>query len=344
MKSENLAELLEEWFAREQRPLPWRERYDPYEVWIAEIMAQQTRIEVVTRYWTAFLDRFPTVRALAMAPEDDVLRAWSGLGYYRRARMLHEGARQVVALWDGRVPDDPEVLRSIRGVGRYTAGAIASIAYDRPVPIVDGNVQRVFARLVAAETPLGSPALEKGAWAFAGDVVTRARSPRILNQAIMELGATVCTPKAPSCARCPLAPHCRAYERGSQHDHPRGRARSAPVDLDVPVYLIRDERGRVLLMRRAGGGRLGRLFRLPGEDPSFGAAVHVTEIDRGRSLGVVRHTITNRRIRFEIFEGDLTGDPAGGDLELRWIDPGALDEVPHPSWVRKAMRLGGPGE
>ena len=195
---QRLAAALAPWFHAHHRDLPWRRTRDPYAIWVSEVMLQQTRVETVLRYFDGFLTRFPSVAALAGAPLDDVLGAWSGLGYYRRARLLHQGAAAVARDHDGRMPGEAEALRTIPGIGRYTAGAIASIAFDRPEPLVDGNVARVLSRIAAIEDVAQQPATAAGHWALCAAIL-REGSPRILAQALMELGATVCTPRAPRC-------------------------------------------------------------------------------------------------------------------------------------------------
>ena len=188
--SRQLATALEAWFRRDHRDMPWRRTRDPYAIWVSEIMLQQTRVETVERYFDAFLARFPTVGALAAADEQAVLQAWSGLGYYRRARLLHRGARHVVDRHGGTLPADAEGLRSIPGVGDYTAGAIASIAFDLPVPLVDGNVARVLSRIEAIEDPREQAATARRHWRRVAEIL-RHGTPRVLSQALMELGATV---------------------------------------------------------------------------------------------------------------------------------------------------------
>ncbi|HRI09659.1 MAG TPA: A/G-specific adenine glycosylase, partial [Nannocystaceae bacterium] len=203
-----LAELLTPWFAANQRDLEWRRTRDPYAIWVSEIMLQQTRVETVRAYYRRFMERFPDVGTLAAADEEAVLAAWSGLGYYRRARLLHAGARHVASALGGSLPRTGEGLRSIPGVGRYTAGAIASIAFDEPVPLVDGNVARVLSRLGAIEDVKGQGADAPGHWKVVAEVLG-AGSPRVLAQALMELGATVCTPQSPRCSLCPAQELCQ---------------------------------------------------------------------------------------------------------------------------------------
>ncbi|MCA9706094.1 MAG: A/G-specific adenine glycosylase, partial [Myxococcales bacterium] len=193
--------------------MPWRRTRDPYAIWVSEIMLQQTRVETVERFYGPFLERFPTVAALARADEQAVLQAWSGLGYYRRARLLHRGARHVVEELRGSIPADAEGLRAIPGVGEYTAGAIASIAFDRPEPLVDGNVARVLSRVEAIEDPKQQLATARRHWRRVAGIL-RHGTPRVLSQALMELGATVCTPRSPQCLLCPVRSVCAAHRAG----------------------------------------------------------------------------------------------------------------------------------
>ena len=199
----SLQQELLRWYDRSARDLPWRRTRDPYAVWVSEIMLQQTRVETVIPYYERFLARFPSARVLAEADEDAVLSHWSGLGYYRRARLLHSGVQEVVARYGGEVPEDADARRRLPGVGRYTAGAIGSIAFDKAEPVVDGNVTRVLARLFRIDTPVGSATTTKRLWREAAELVPEQR-PGDFNQALMELGATLCTPKKPLCDACPV--------------------------------------------------------------------------------------------------------------------------------------------
>jgi len=320
----------ERWFRRNHRPLPWRKRYQPYDVWVSEVMAQQTRIDVVLQYFERFLERFPTIAILARATDDDVTAAWSGLGYYRRARMLRDGARDVMARFRGRLPRSVDELQTIAGIGRYTAGAIASIAYDVAAPIVDGNVARIVARLFAIEEPAGSPALMRAAWIRAEELVAQAKSPRIFNQGLMEVGALICTPRKPRCGDCPLTNHCAT--RGDALPLPK--AKLVTREMHIPLFLVTDRAGRVL-MRRESGALMNAMFHLPHGDSSLFGARPLT-VNQTRSLGTFRHTVTNRRITFELFAA--RGSARRG---YTWIAPDDLASVPHPSYVRKALRLAG---
>ncbi|MGH7289297.1 MAG: A/G-specific adenine glycosylase, partial [Myxococcota bacterium] len=208
------------WYRRERRDLPWRRTRDPWAIWVSETMLQQTRVETVIPYYERFLERFPSVQALADAEPDELMKSWAGLGYYSRARNLKAAAHKVVEEHGGRVPDDLEALRELPGVGRYTAGALASIAFDRPAPIVDGNVARVLARLLDLDFDVKSPAGQRRLWDEAA-ALADGPSPGDLNQALMELGALVCTPRAPRCPLCPLREDCRGLAAG--------RAEALPV-------------------------------------------------------------------------------------------------------------------
>src|SRR5438105_8158116 len=266
----------ERWFRRHQRALPWRSTYDPYHVWVSEVMLQQTRMEVVLPYYERFLALFPTLADLAASSPDRVTAAWSGLGYYRRARRRRDGAIAVRDRFGGALPHDIDELMTIPGIGRYTAGAIASIAYDRAAPIVDGNVARILTRLFGTRTNF---------WRRAEELVRQARSPRIFNQALMEIGALICKPQNPRCDRCPLRTDCRALARGRTAIAPRKRPGS--ISARRRLYVVMDRRGRVLMRRDRRG-----LFVLVGRWPL--AFVR-------KCIGRFRHTIMNQRIEFNVY-------------------------------------------
>jgi A/G-specific adenine glycosylase len=315
--------LVERWFRKHQRDLPWRETYEPYRVWVSEVMAQQTRIEVVLSYFERFLGRFPTVDALADASDDEVTAAWSGLGYYRRARMLREGAVAVRDRFGGRIPRDVDALQSIPGIGRYTAGAIASIAFDERAPIVDGNVARVLARVYG---DAGDP------WGRAAMLVETSKSPRDLNQGLMEIGALVCTPRNPSCERCPLRAHCVALRTNRIDELPPPKAKKAPRAMTIALYVVTN-RGKVM-MQREKGALMRDMFHLPHGDASLLTGKPM-EVKHAKLIGSFRHTITNRRITFEVYQA------TGNRQRATWIDPRDLPSIPHPSYVRKALQLAG---
>jgi A/G-specific adenine glycosylase len=256
-----IARALTRWFEANARDLPWRRTRDPYAIWVSEVMLQQTRVETVEGYWGRFLARFPDLASLAAADEQDVLGQWSGLGYYRRARLLHRGARHVLDELGGELPEHPEQLREIPGIGRYTAGAIASIAFDRPAPLVDGNVARVHARLAAIEAPREQDANHAAHWRFVERVLEHG-SPRVLAQALMELGATVCTPRSPTCLTCPVRTHCRARAAGLEASIPAVKLKRPSPELHFDAVALRWG-DRLLLERRPDDGLLAGLWCLP---------------------------------------------------------------------------------
>jgi len=254
--------------------MPWRATRDPYAIWVSEVMLQQTRVDTVRAYYGEFLRRFPTVEALAAATQDAVLGAWSGLGYYRRARLLHAGAQDVIARFGGVLPRDPAALLSISGIGPYTAGAIATIAYEIPAPVVDGNVARVFSRMRAVLEARQQPATARHHWSTASELISHG-SPRVIAQAMMELGATVCVPTNPACGECPVRPHCAAYEGGLVDIIPVPKRRAKSPELKWDAAVVRWG-SKLLLERRPETGVLRGMWTLP-------------LIERGRRRDVARY-------------------------------------------------------
>jgi len=334
-----IARGVERWFRANARELPWRDAYLPWHVWISEVMAQQTRMEVVVARFPEFVAKFPTIESMARAPESDVLAAWSGLGYYRRARLLHRGAREVMERFAGELPGDVDELRSIPGIGRYSAGSIASVAFGVRAAIVDGNVARVASRLDMIDAAWKSGALERRAWEIAETLVAEAKVPRDLNQGLMELGASVCTPRNPSCGACPLTSHCRAFQAGRSADYPVAAPKSAVIDLTIPLYVITDREGRVLFRRGEGKLMHGMLHLPQGNDALY---PHPLRIPRpGPVAGTVKHSITSRRIAFEVHTParPALGRIADAPGDWLWLSPRELARHAHPSYVRKALEL-----
>ena len=263
-----LRRALLRWYRLHRRDLPWRRTRDPYAIWVSETMLQQTRALTVIPYYEQFMERFPTLQALADSDSDELMQRWAGLGYYRRARNLQAAARQVAREHDGALPEDVEALQGLPGVGRYTAGAVASIAFDRPAPIVDGNVARVFSRLFEIREDIRSTPVVARLWDEAAELA-RGASPGDLNQAVMELGAVVCTPRAPKCPSCPVARYCGARAAGDPETLPIKRAKKQPKRvLGVAGWVARQ--GRRLAARRPPDGLLGGLWELPGGELGAG--------------------------------------------------------------------------
>ncbi len=330
------------WFDAHARDLPWRRSKDAYEVWVSEVMLQQTRVETVVPYYTRFLTRFPTVRALAEAPEGDVLALWAGLGYYRRAKLLHAGARRVLDAHEGAVPGDHGKLRALPGIGDYTAGAIGSIAFGLRVPLVDGNVERVLTRIHALKGDPRAVPLKKTLWALAESYADHPR-PGDVNQSLMELGATVCVPVAPKCLVCPVRKWCEAVHEGDPERYPEKSARTEPRDeswralvarRDDRVWLVPSEIGRwdgMLLppLSKEDGASVKAWSRaLAGDDVNLGAA---------REIGSVVHALSHARMSVRVFEAALKSDPARGRLV-------AKDELSKLAVPKITLRVLGAGE
>lgn len=311
--------------------LPWRTRRDPYRVWVSEIMLQQTQVATAVPYFARFVARFPDVRALASAPLDDVLAAWSGLGYYRRARALHAAANVVVREHAGRLPADPEAFAALPGVGRYTLGAVLSMGFGANLPLLDGNVARVLARWTARPLQVKRPADAKTLWALA-EAMLPASGAGEWNEALMELGATVCTPRTPRCGACPVAAHCRAHALGRAEAYPPAAPRRATERVRRAVAWI--ERGGRVLVARRDGALLAGLWEPPGADLAEGADAAAALAQVLRALGVratlresgerVRHTITHRAIEVALWRGRASG-PLPRDGAVRWVDPASSD-------------------
>ncbi|GIM46803.1 A/G-specific adenine glycosylase [Collibacillus ludicampi] len=249
------------WYEEKKRDLPWRRTRDPYKIWVSEVMLQQTRVETVIPYWERFIDKFPTIQALAHAPEEEVLKAWEGLGYYSRARNLQAAVREVEERYGGQVPDTLEEISSLPGVGSYTAGAVLSIAYDVDVPAVDGNVLRVLARLFLIEQDIMKQRVRKRFEELAEFLIPPGRAASF-NQALMELGATVCIPKVPRCPQCPLQSLCRAYAEGMQEELPVKGKKKPPRPVDLVTGIVRSG-DRVLIVKRPLQGLLAGMWEFP---------------------------------------------------------------------------------
>ncbi|MEQ8770113.1 MAG: A/G-specific adenine glycosylase [Phycisphaerales bacterium] len=305
--SARVARALERWFARAARDLPWRTApRDPYRSLVSELMAQQTQIARVVEKFAPFLDRFPTVHDLAAAPEDDVLAAWSGLGYYRRARLLQACARAIVADHAGRVPETMTELKALPGVGDYTAGAIASIVFDRPEPAVDGNVVRVLLRAHNADLPQDAPSTKRWTTDHARALAAAAESPGAVAEALMELGATVCTPAAPRCDACPLADLCAARAAGTTGSIPAPKTRATVRVLHCASVLDADARGRLLVERRPTTGMWAGLWQAPTLESADAepTADDVRAFAGARTVepaDAFEHKTTHRLVRFRVW-------------------------------------------
>lgn len=335
-----LASQLLDWYDHHGRCLPWRARTgqtpDPYRVWLSEIMLQQTTVAAVKPYFEKFLSLWPTVEALAAAPLDDVLTAWAGLGYYARARNLLACAKAVAARPGGRFPDTVEELRRLPGIGPYTAAAIAAIAFDRPHAAVDGNVERVISRLHALETPL--PDARPMIRSLAAALVPERRAGDFA-QAIMDLGATVCTPRSPDCAACPWSDHCAGRMAGIAATLPRKRPKAAvPVRHGVAFWIERPD-GAVLLRRRPQTGLLGGLMEVPstpwGEQPETPEEHAPLPAQWQRLQGRVSHAFTHFRLELEVWTAIVEGDAL--PPSCHWASKADLAAAALPTVMRKVV-------
>jgi A/G-specific adenine glycosylase len=344
------------WFDRSKRDLPWRHDRDPYRVWVSEVMLQQTTVAAVVPYFARFLEAFPTLADLAAADEQHVLRLWEGLGYYRRARHLHSAAKRLVAEHGGTIPDDPTVWAQLPGVGRYILGAVLSQAFDRRLPIVEANSRRVLMRLFGKRGDTKDGEVSRWLWEAAESLLPKKRAGDF-NQALMELGALVCTPANPRCGECPLAQDCMARRDGTQHEIPGRSVPPAVTEVRESAVVVR-RGGRVLLCRRpATAARWANMWEVPhgelrdGETPEDGAGRLLAELtgleaDVGAEVITVRHTVTRYRITMVCLEAEhRAGEfrPAYYE-EGRWLTPGELADYPVSAPQRRLAReLAGSG-
>ena len=337
-----LREQLLAWYALHKRDLPWRRSDDPYAVWISESMLQQTRVETVIPYFARFIERFPTLGELATAHVDEVLALWSGLGYYSRARRLHAAAKEVVERHGGEFPRARSEAESLPGVGAYTAGAVLSIAYGLEEPLVDGNVQRVLARWFVVEGVVTKAGPRRELEGLAASLVDGVGDPASWNQALMELGATVCLPREPRCKGCPVRAECEGRARGVQSELPELPQRPKTVDVELEIFLVQ-EGGRVLLRKRGAGGRMAGLWELPTRELSSGSALlfpedlEVALLGR-EEVGELRHTITKHRITARVQRASFGGVEM--PPEWAWFEERQLEELGLTGMSAKALTLG----
>lgn len=339
------------WFAEHRRDLPWRagegKAGNPYHVLLSEIMLQQTQVATVIAYFHRFIEAFPTIEALAGADEQRVLRLWQGLGYYRRARNLHAAAKKIVQDHEGIIPRDVNALLALPGIGRYTAGAIASIAFGIRAPLVDGNVMRLLSRLFAIEEPIDAPATIKKLWAIAEELVPRVQ-PGDFNQAMMELGATICSPRSPSCLVCPVRSQCEADQRGLAASLPIKKKKSKPLAVTHHILAIERD-GRFLFHQRPSQGLWSNLWQLPtceslGDDGTIGVATmaawarEVTglKLQKPEEISTFFHQTTHRSITFVLWRSTATGKTSPSDGFI-WRTLDDLNDLPLANPQRMAI-------
>jgi A/G-specific adenine glycosylase len=338
LRGSSFCKRLLAWYQRHRRSLPWRETSDPYRIWVSEIMLQQTRVSVVIPYYQRFLERFSTVEALAVAPEQELLECWSGLGYYRRARQMQHAARRIVAEHAGIIPDTYEGLEALPGIGSYTAAAIASIAFGRPHAVVDGNVIRLLTRLFDDGRDVTQSATRASLAARAQQLLESAGRGGYghFNQAMMELGATLCTARGPQCLICPVSQHCLAYRNGTQLNRPHKKAKEKAEQLELAVVLVRRGENLLLHRRPADSPIMPGFWELPQAEAARidGGCFRHLGIESNGLLGEFRHSITFRNYRGRVHHGVLTGKAPKG---YRWIAATRLAELPLTTISRKAL-------
>ncbi|USR90592.1 A/G-specific adenine glycosylase [Phormidium yuhuli AB48] len=337
---QRLRRSLLEWYGQQGRSLPWREEPTPYRIWISEVMLQQTQVKTVLPYFERWMQQFPDVQCLAQADLQTVLKAWEGLGYYARARNLHRSAQEICDRHHGKFPQTYDEVLALPGIGRSTAGAILSAAFGQAEPLLDGNVKRVLARLVALPVP-PSKALAH-LWDLSSQVLDP-QNPRDFNQAIMDLGATCCTPKNPACLLCPWRDDCQAYQTHTQSDFPMTESRSPLPHKQIGVAVIWNDHQQILIDRRPEEGLLGGLWEFPGGKLEAGESYPdcirreiqeelAIEVEVGEHLITVSHAYSHFKVSLHVYHcRHLSGEPqALESQEIRWVTLEELDEFPFP--------------
>jgi A/G-specific adenine glycosylase len=346
-----LLKSLLNWYDKEKRQLPWRDSGNPYHIWVSEVMLQQTQVTTVIPYYRRFIAAFPTMESLAQSSLDDVLKLWENLGYYARARNLHQAAKKVMSEYNGQLPEHEGDLRALPGIGPYLAGALASMAFNRPVPAVDANVKRVMARLFNIDRPVEQTQTQKQIQEIAENLVPKKR-PGDFNQALMDLGARICVPRNPKCKQCPLSKLCQAHIYGLENNLPvKAKAKTRPRRHAVAA-VIRDKQGRYLLVRRKDKGLLGGLWKWPGgllePDESFNTGLKRTVEDElgigirpGKRLTQVDHEFSHFRMTLTVHAANIKkGDiQALGCSEWRWVSPNQFDDLALAKADRTAARI-----
>ncbi|MFE8700569.1 A/G-specific adenine glycosylase [Cytobacillus sp. FJAT-54145] len=336
------------WFEEEQRELPWRKDQDPYKVWVSEIMLQQTRVDTVIPYFNRFIDQFPTIEALSSADEDKVLKAWEGLGYYSRVRNLQTAVREVHEKYDGVVPNTLKSISTLKGVGPYTAGAILSIAYGIPEPAVDGNVMRVLSRILSIWEDIAKPATRKVFEEAIREMISH-DNPSFFNQALMELGALVCTPTSPSCLLCPVRDHCHAFHEGTQNELPIKTKNKNQRKVQIGAVIIRDEEDHVIIHKRPKEGLLANLWELPNTEihlpfinekdqiKSELKQAYNLDIEMGNLLGQLEHVFSHLIWNINIYEAKLTSDFKHAN-DVKIVTKTELEEFAFPVSYQKIIK------
>jgi A/G-specific adenine glycosylase len=340
MKQHPITETLLNWYSKNARQLPWRAIPSPYRTFVSEIMLQQTRVETVLPYFDRWMQTFPDVQRLASAEEQQVLKLWEGLGYYSRARNLHKAAKAIVENHNGEIPQDIEQLKKLPGIGPYTAGAITSIAFDQPNIAIDGNIRRVISRLENITSLLSSPEFECACQTKLVELLPL-KGAGDFNQALMDIGATICTPKSPACSICPLSTHCLAFAAGTQATLPNRKEKAPPPHYIVTAGIMMQDNFKVLLCQRPNDKLLGGLWEFPGGKQEDGESLQqalIRELDEelqitvkvGKEVGIYEHAFTHFRITLHAFFCTIVrGTPTPTEAQdMQWISLSDLEQYP----------------
>lgn len=338
----DFANTLSGWYKIDHRQLPWRESCDPYAIWLSEIMLQQTQVKTVLDYYRRFLEKYPTIQSLAAAPPDDVLKLWEGLGYYTRCRNLQKAAQIMVEKHNGQFPQTIEEAEALPGIGRSTAGAILTFAYDQKHPLLDGNVKRVLSRVYDLDQDIQRSATIKALWQASEELLSDSDEPHLYNQAIMELGATVCLPQNPRCLLCPVKAFCEAHAQGTQHERPVKAAKKATPHHTIAVGVIW-KNNQILIQQRPEGGLLGGLWEFPGGKQEADEALTQTvlreiqeeleiEVSVDTRITTVKHAYTHFKITLHAYHCQyVSGTPTPKACQdWRWVNPDELEIYAFP--------------
>ncbi|UII56645.1 A/G-specific adenine glycosylase [Cytobacillus spongiae] len=337
------------WFEEEQRDLPWRKDQDPYKVWVSEIMLQQTRVDTVIPYFNNFIEQFPTIEALSVADEEKVLKAWEGLGYYSRVRNLQAAVREVYGSYGGVVPNTRKEISQLKGVGPYTAGAILSIAYGVPEHAVDGNVMRVMSRILSIWADIAKASNRKIFEEAVTSLISH-ENPSYFNQALMELGALVCTPTSPSCLLCPVREHCHAFHEGNERELPIKTKNKKQRQVQLASIILADEHGRVLIHKRPNKGLLANLWEFPSVEINLSYISQKDQLndslekeygiqfDQMEMLGGIEHVFSHLIWNINVYKGVLQG-PVEEKSDLKLVTLEELSEFAFPVSHQKMIKL-----
>lgn len=341
-----IREELLAWYQQQKRDLPWRREKDPYKIWVSEVMLQQTRVKAVIPYYERFIKKFPTLQSLADADEEEVLKAWEGLGYYSRVRNLHSAVKEVSQKYGGKVPDDPEKMAKLKGIGPYTLGAVLSIAFDKKLPAVDGNVMRVFSRMFLLYDDISLVSTRKKMENLALALIPD-EAPGDFNQALMELGATICTPKSPQCLLCPVQSVCEAFRQGKEQELPVKKKGKDPIVSEM-IFLIITYGYEALIEKRPNDGILAGMWGLPTigkktADLEQFLEQNCPELNRFpkiiREIGKFQHIFSHKHWNVEVLQVELETKPDKIPNCWRWVEFSDLKQYPFPNVYRKAFQF-----